>query len=245
MSFPSSKVGLISEDVLLITRDVDLADTVTKNPVLEVDETVKVVTETQSYVVWGDGKTAFNDLKQNTIDGGSDPSGNVESVSGDLVDNTDPSNPVINNPTIAQVAGLQAELDGKQPSGDYATSAELTNGLADKLDIADALQIGTTATTAKAGDYQPTWAQVTDKPSTFAPAAHEHPFTEITGTATAGQIPTLAISKISGLQDELDAKLEASQGAAVADSVAEDVATLVADFNALLANLRTAGVIAT
>lgn len=33
-------------------------------------------------------------------------------------------------------------------------------------------EIGTTATTAKAGDYQPTWAQVTGKPSTFAPAAH-------------------------------------------------------------------------
>lgn len=31
------------------------------------------------------------------------------------------------------------------------------------------LAIGTTSTTAKAGDYQPTWAQVTGKPSTFAP----------------------------------------------------------------------------
>lgn len=91
----------------------------------------------------------------------------------------------------------------------------------------------------------PTYEQVTGKPSTFAPAAHEHPFTEITGTATAGQIPTLAISKISGLQGALDAKLEASQGAAVADSVAADVATLVADFNALLASLRAAGIIAT
>ena len=69
--------------------------------------------------------------------------------------------------------------------------------------------IGATATTAKAGDYQPTWAQVGGKPTTFAPAAHGHPFTEITGTATVGQIPTLDISKISGLQTELDNKLDA------------------------------------
>ena len=69
--------------------------------------------------------------------------------------------------------------------------------------------VGTTATTAKAGDYQPTWAQVGGKPTTFAPAAHGHPFTEITGTATVGQIPTLDISKISGLQTELDNKLDA------------------------------------
>src|SRR5699024_2342708 len=93
--------------------------------------------------------------------------------------------------------------------------------------------VGTTAKKAKAGNYQPTWAQVTGKPtiptnnneltngagyissvpaqswtsitgkpSTFTPAAHEHPFTEITGTAVAGQIPTLAIDKISGLQTE-------------------------------------------
>lgn len=40
--------------------------------------------------------------------------------------------------------------------------------------------IGTTATTAKAGNYQPTWAQVTGKPSTFAPSAHTHTWADIT-----------------------------------------------------------------
>ncbi|SFE43690.1 Head fiber protein [Paenibacillus algorifonticola] len=40
-------------------------------------------------------------------------------------------------------------------------------------------------------------------------------------------------------------KLTATQGAAQADSTATDVAGLVADFNALLAKLRTAGIIAT
>src|SRR5690606_23861018 len=63
--------------------------------------------------------------------GGGDGSTGVASVSGTLVNNTDPANPVI---------GL------------------------------------------------PTWAQVSGKPTTFAPASHTHPFTDITGTAVAGQI---------------------------------------------------------
>ena len=40
--------------------------------------------------------------------------------------------------------------------------------------------IGTTATTAKAGDYAPTWGQVSGKPSTFTPSAHTHPWNQIT-----------------------------------------------------------------
>lgn len=51
------------------------------------------------------------------------------------------------------------------------------------------LAIGTTASTAKAGNYAPTWAQVTSKPTTFAPAAHAH-----------------AIVDVTGLQGELDGK---------------------------------------
>lgn len=73
--------------------------------------------------------------------------------------------------------------------------------------------IGTTATTAKAGDYQPTWAQVSGKPATFAPVV-------ATATVTGG------------------VKAAASQ----ADSVATDTETLVADFNSLLAKLKAAGI---
>lgn len=40
--------------------------------------------------------------------------------------------------------------------------------------------IGTMATTAKAGNYQPTWAEVTSKPATFAPSAHTHAWADIT-----------------------------------------------------------------
>ena len=41
------------------------------------------------------------------------------------------------------------------------------------------------------------WANLTGKPSTFAPSTHTHQFTEITGTATTAQIPDLPASKIT------------------------------------------------
>lgn len=63
-------------------------------------------------------------------------------------------------------------------------------------------------------------------------------------TAAAGN-HTHPISAITNLQTALDGKLTATKGAAQADSTATDVAGLVADFNALLAKLRTAGVIST
>lgn len=47
------------------------------------------------------------------------------------------------------------------------------------------LVIGITESTAKAGDYQPTWSQVTEKPSTFTPAEHTHTIAEITDLDTA------------------------------------------------------------
>lgn len=65
------------------------------------------------------------------------------------------------------------------------------------------------------------------------------------GTFDAARIPTLAQSKITNLTTDLAAKLTASKAAAQADSTATDVAGLVADFNALLAKLRTAGIIST
>lgn|GEM_PF-6029362 len=65
------------------------------------------------------------------------------------------------------------------------------------------------------------------------------------GTFDAARIPTLPQAKITNLTTDLAAKLTASKAAAQADSTATDVAGLVADFNALLAKLRTAGIIST
>lgn len=72
------------------------------------------------------------------------------------------------------------------------------------------------------------WSGVSSKPTAFPPESHNH-----------------GIADVTGLQAALDEKLTAAQAAAQADSVAEDVPTLVGDFNALLAKLRAAGIIGT
>ena len=66
------------------------------------------------------------------------------------------------------------------------------------------LTLGTTASTAKAGNYVPTWTEVTGKPSTFTPATHTHTAAQIsdvgapngvagldgTGRVPAAQLPS-------------------------------------------------------
>lgn len=102
---------------------------------------------------------------------------------------------------IADVTGLQTALDGKVGTGDERLSDARTplshthpaSQVSDSTTIgravltaADAgaartaigagtsnLALGTTSTTAKAGDYAPAWTDVTGKPSTFAPSAHK------------------------------------------------------------------------
>lgn len=88
-----------------------------------------------------------------------------------------------------------------------------------------------------------TWDDVADKPTTFTPATHTHNASDINaGTLSADRIPTLAQSKIANLSTDLASKLTASKAAAQADSTAEDLETLVSDFNELLAKLRSAGI---
>lgn len=47
------------------------------------------------------------------------------------------------------------------------------------------LALGSTSTTAKAGDYAPAWGEVTGKPTTFAPSAHAHDASDITSGVLA------------------------------------------------------------
>ena len=123
----------------------------------------------------------------------------------------------------------------------------------------------------EASDVEVSWGDITGKPSTFPPATHTHEIEDVNGLQSAldgkadashtheisdvnglqsaldGKADashTHNISQISGLQSALDAKLSATRAEAQADSEAEDVATLVADFNALLAKLRAAGIMA-
>ena len=52
----------------------------------------------------------------------------------------------------------------------------------------------------------PAWGDVTGKPATFPPATHKHDAGDIdSGTLAAARIPTLSLSKVTGLSDRLDA----------------------------------------
>lgn len=48
------------------------------------------------------------------------------------------------------------------------------------------LALGTTATTAKAGDYTPAWGDVSGKPATFPPASHAATLVTVAADATNG-----------------------------------------------------------
>ena len=63
------------------------------------------------------------------------------------------------------------------------------------------LEIGTTASTAKVGNYQPTWAQVTGKPTTFAPSAHDH------AVVADGTTDLEAAETLQGLAEALSARI--------------------------------------
>ena len=52
------------------------------------------------------------------------------------------------------------------------------------------------------------WADIQNKPSWIGSSKPSYAFSEITGTLATTQIPTIAISKVSGLQDALDSKAE-------------------------------------
>ena len=109
------------------------------------------------------------------------------------------------------------------------------------------------------------WGQVTGKPSAFPPETHTHAWGDITGkpttfdpkigttatTAAAGndsrlsdsRTPTAHTHAWADIDDPPTIPDEAPVAAAQDDSEADDVAGLVADFNSLLAKLRTAGII--
>lgn len=70
------------------------------------------------------------------------------------------------------------------------------------------------------------WNEIEGKPDTFKPSDHSH-----------------GIDEITDLQKKLNGKLSAEKAKAHPDSKAEDVETLVADFNALLGKLRSSGLL--
>ena len=71
------------------------------------------------------------------------------------------------------------------------------------------LTIGTTSTTAKAGDYQPTWAQVSGKPATFTPVAATATVVGGVKTATAPVITITDPADYENIQAAFDSLVEA------------------------------------
>lgn len=116
---------------------------------------------------------------------------------------------------ISDVSGLQTALDGKQPTGNYSLVGHGhviadVSGLQTALDGKQAA--GSYVTTANF-----TWANLSGKPTTFAPSAHVHAITDVTGLQTAldGKQATgnyslvghsHVIADVTGLQAALDGK---------------------------------------
>lgn len=109
--------------------------------------------------------------------------------------------------TIANVTNLQTTLDGKAATSHTHTAVQISDSTATGRSLiaaADAaaarsaigagtgtsnLTLGTTGATAKAGDYQPSWTDVTSKPTTFTPAAHAHAGADLTsGTVASARL---------------------------------------------------------
>lgn len=96
-------------------------------------------------------------------------------------------------------------VDGQEPAINADNLNKLEQGVADASqpvsynDLTNKptlLQIGTTATTAKAGNYVPTWSEITGKPTTFAPIIGKTATTAMAGNTVIPEQATWA--NISG-----------------------------------------------
>lgn len=126
----------------------------------------------------------------------------------------DPGHPALHNLITDNLVEVRANVDLALPASD----PRLTAGAAG---VATVRAIGATATTVVAGND----ARLT------AGAA---------GTATVRALGTTGTTAAAGN----DARLLTGTAVAQADSTATDVAGLLVDFNALLAKLRTRGILA-
>lgn len=165
---------------------------------------------------------------------------------GEPIEVGDPDHDVIHTQTVDCIEELRAVVDDVEasiPTVPAAPTADTLSGATavgkSVMKAADAaaartaigagtgssnLVLGTTSTTAKAGDYVPTYAEVTGKPTTFAPT-----------------IGTTASTAAAG--NHTHTGLLTGSASALADSDAADVEGLVNDLNALLAVLRSRGVL--
>ena len=96
---------------------------------------------------------------------------------------------------LLSAAGLKGAIQ-RWATGSYSTAisaiGQALNRAATAADARSAigagtsdLAIGTTSTTAKAGDWTPTWGEVQSKPTTFPPSTHTHTTAQVSGLDAA------------------------------------------------------------
>ena len=158
---------------------------------------------------------------------------------------------------ITEITNLQTELNGKASATDprfedARTPVDHDHAIADVTGLQPALD------SKSASDHSHSWAQVTGKPTTFAPSSHNHTTAQVTGLDAAladkvddsdarltdARTPTAHTHAWADITDKPTIPPAAPVAAAQADSTAGDVEGLVTDFNALLGKLRAAGIIA-
>jgi hypothetical protein len=77
------------------------------------------------------------------------------------------------------------------------------------------------------------WADVTGKPATFTPSAHGHDFSELSGTASAAQIPTASTSVKGGVQFAANGSATAGRAVEATDSRLSNARTPTAHAHAI------------
>ena len=154
--------------------------------------------------------------------------------------------PADHSHAITDVTGLQGALDAKVATTDSRLSDARTPKTHTHA-IADVTDLQTTLNGKAASSHEHAWGDITGKPATFAPTIG----TTAT-TAAAGNDSRLSDSRTpkththawADITDPPTIPPAAPVAAAQADSTAEDIAGLVADFNSLLGKLRAAGIVA-
>lgn len=161
-----------------------------------------------------------------------------------------------------EAPAISADNLNKLEQGVAEASAPVSyNDLTNKPTL---LTIGTTAATAKAGNYVPTWSEVSGKPTTYAPVigttattalAGNTPLLQIGTTATTAKAgnwtPPNVTTTVAGLMIAADkVKLDGLTGKTVVPTAAPTIAipdpvddeSVQAAFDALIQKLKDAGV---
>lgn len=119
---------------------------------------------------------------------------------------------ILNKPSPAAVAitGAYSDLMGIPPD-QVQTDWNAVSGMGELLNKPTFATVATTGAyadlTGQPSLFDGTWGSLTGKPSTFTPSAHTHDASDIvSGTLADARIPSLAISKTTGLQTALDGK---------------------------------------